>query len=656
MFQVDGLDESAHASVFRELIASVWMADRIYETSLERRYGATRPIVWGLVSDTNRWDRASGLTPGRYSWREHEGRRVRVGNAEELGFAIEWIEPPYEWVEGRFVHGERRFLKGPVARGGFRARLRDAEGGGTLVTAVAYVAGSGPLMPLLGPFMRMKFRAALRRYLDGLTELMVALPAASPATANDEGSATILARNLIASRPYDALTQGPRSPTAQSELRHRAARLQGKGLSPELVERLTESLAARPDEEVAQMRPFELASRWGVDRRELLRVFLHATRAGLVDLRWQINCPVCRVAAQVVGALADVTGKVHCAACNIGYGVDFGKHVEAVFQCHPAIRTVETSVFCASSPSFLPHVVAQLSVEPGTTRTEPADLAPGAFHLRLLAGGDTADVELAQGAGLRVAIGPRDVRGESVPVPSASEGATAEAQPMLTLASSSDQAAVLLLERGGFDSGAVLGSVIATFPDFLDLFASEAPATGVELSIAHLALLFSDLTGSTALYERVGDARAFAIVQEHFRDMTEVVALHHGAVVKTMGDAVMATFTSPLDAVEAAIRMIGKCRERHGALGLGAKLGVAAGPCLAVRANERIDFFGTTVNMAARLQAKAEGGQIVVSEDLAAHPDIRARIAALPCAPLKAALKGISAEQHLIAIDVPPCP
>ncbi|MET0592890.1 MAG: DUF5939 domain-containing protein, partial [Polyangiaceae bacterium] len=316
------------------------MAERVYEASLERRYAASRPIVWGLVSDTNRWDRASGLTPGRYSWREHEGERVRVGSAKELGFDIEWIEPPYEWVEGRFVHGERRFLKGPVARGGFRARLRDTEDGGTWVTAVAYVAGDGVLMPLLGPFMRAKFRGALGRYLDGLGEVMSGL---SPTPgADDQGSATLLARNLIAARPYDPLTQGARSPTALSELDRRAARLDGKGLVPDLVTRLTKTLAERPDEEVAQMRPFELATRWGVDRRDLLRVFLHATRAGLVDLRWQVNCPVCRVAAQVVGALADVTGKVHCAACNIGYGVDFAKHVEAVFQCHPAIRTVET--------------------------------------------------------------------------------------------------------------------------------------------------------------------------------------------------------------------------------------------------------------------------------------------------------------------------
>src|SRR6185295_6325377 len=167
------------------------LSKRLYEVTLDRHYAASRFAVWGLVSDTNRWARASGLTPGRYGWGEQGGQRVRTGSAKELGFDIEWIEPPYEWVEGRFVHGERRFLRGPVARGGFRARLRDADGGGTWVTAVAYVAGDGPLMPLLGPFMRMKFRGALGRYLDGLGDVMTAWSANSPPPAEDQGSATL---------------------------------------------------------------------------------------------------------------------------------------------------------------------------------------------------------------------------------------------------------------------------------------------------------------------------------------------------------------------------------------------------------------------------------------------------------------------------------
>lgn len=619
------------------------MAERTYQATLEREYAAPRLTVWGVVSDTNRWDRASGLTPGRYEWREHQGRRVRSASARELGFEIEWIEPPYEWIEGRFVRGERIFQKGPVARGGFEARLEDAGPGRTRVKAVAYVAGEGPLLHLVGPVMKGKFGKALREYLGGLEDMLGAAAGAPVPDVLEGQSAALVARDALARHAYDALTQGPRSPVSRTELGRRAARLSESGLDAPLVRRLTEALAERPDEEIAQMRPFELADRWHVDRRELLRVFLHATRAGLVDLRWQINCPVCRVAAQVVGALADVTGKVHCVACNIGYGVDFGQHVEAVFQCHPSIRAVETSVFCASSPSFLPHVVAQLSVDSGGSRTELSDLRPGAYHFRLLSRPETAELRLEEPSSIRLSIGPAELH--AVP-------ATPVDGSSLVLESTADAPEVVLVERSGADSGAVLGSVIASFPDFLDLFATEAPAAGIELSIAHLAVLFSDLTGSTALYGRIGDARAFAVVQEHFRDMEAIVAAHEGAVVKTMGDAVMATFTSEKHAVAAATQMLKRCREKHGELGLGAKLGVCAGPCLAVRANERLDFFGTTVNLAARLQARAEGGQLVVTRELSTDPEVKALLSPFPQRPFQAALKGIATPQDLVAVDV----
>ncbi len=198
--------------------------------------------------------------------------------------------------------------------------------------------------------------------------------------------------------------------------------------------------------------------------------------------------------------------------------------------------------------------------------------------------------------------------------------------------------------------------MVASFPEFVDLFAAEAPAAGLDLSIGRMTLLFSDLTGSTALYERIGDAKAFAMVEEHFRLMDRIVRESGGAIVKTMGDAVMASFGAPADGVRAALAMARENRQAFGVHGLAVRIGVHSGPCLGVRANDWLDFFGTTVNVAARLEGKAKAGQVVVMAELAKETDIAPLLERYPQESFEADLKGITERQQLVAItaDGPP--
>ena len=95
---------------------------------------------------------------------------------------------------------------------------------------------------------------------------------------------------------------------------------------------------------------------------------------------------------------------------------------------------------------------------------------------------------------------------------------------------------------------------------FRDLFAEATLRPGDEAAVGQVALLFTDLRGSTALYERVGDAAAFNIVREHFAFLGSIVRDHDGAVVKTIGDAVMASFGDPADAVQGGARHAGAHR------------------------------------------------------------------------------------------------
>ena len=97
---------------------------------------------------------------------------------------------------------------------------------------------------------------------------------------------------------------------------------------------------------------------------------------------------------------------------------------------------------------------------------------------------------------------------------------------------------------------------------FRDIYRTDMLDVDQELKITSLTFLFTDLKGSTGLYERVGDLVAYDLVRAHFR-LLRIVASEAGAVVKTIGDAVMATFSTPDRALAAAFDRYARRNARH---------------------------------------------------------------------------------------------
>jgi len=191
---------------------------------------------------------------------------------------------------------------------------------------------------------------------------------------------------------------------------------------------------------------------------------------------------------------------------------------------------------------------------------------------------------------------------------------------------------------------------------FRDLFSDQLLRPGDEVSIRRIAFMFSDLRGSTALYGRIGDAPAYHMVRTHFAMMTRIVRAHDGAVVKTIGDAVMAAFADPGMAVRAALEIQRAAATDPEHAGLVIKVGLHTGPSIAVTLNDRLDYFGTTVNMAARLQAQSRGGDIVLSTALARDPAVRPLVAGLDSRVETVALKGFDDPVPFVRLEGPERP
>jgi class 3 adenylate cyclase len=182
---------------------------------------------------------------------------------------------------------------------------------------------------------------------------------------------------------------------------------------------------------------------------------------------------------------------------------------------------------------------------------------------------------------------------------------------------------------------------------FRDLYRTDALDIDQRLKILSLTFLFTDLKGSTALYERVGDLAAYDLVRSHFHVLHDIVAEETGAVVKTIGDAVMATFVTPDHALVAALRMregMDRLNQERGHQDLMLKIGMHEGPCLAVNLNDRQDFFGQTVNIASRVQNLAVDRSIFATEPVVRNDAVAALLAASHLSPVArdTILKGVS--------------
>lgn len=185
---------------------------------------------------------------------------------------------------------------------------------------------------------------------------------------------------------------------------------------------------------------------------------------------------------------------------------------------------------------------------------------------------------------------------------------------------------------------------------FRDIYRTDTLDVDQGLKITSLTFLFTDLKGSTALYDRVGDIVAYDLVREHFRILGEIVSSEGGAVVKTIGDAVMATFPTPDRAVAAALRMRDSVQEFKNDLLV--KIGIHEGPCLAVTLNDRLDYFGQTVNIAARVQNLAQSRAIFATQSVVKNSQVSKLLeeSRLELTEQSAALRGVADKMTVFQI------
>jgi len=572
--------------------------------------------LWPVLADTNRFNEAMGLPP--YVLEETpqpNGTVLRRGKGKAAGFTLEWEEKPYEWIENRHFRQAREFTKGPFRRFG---PVFDIEPDGKGGSRVSYALEYEPLT-LTGRL----FGARLAKQAGAVVEKRIL-----EAVAFAKGE-----RPTWFDLPAPELPEGARERAAAL-----AAEIDrspyGNGLGGKLADVVMTGMAT----DLVHLKPKKLAIDLAVPQRAAIEACLAGTRAGLLTMKWDLLCTNCRGAKLTASALSELPRGAHCPSCNIDYDRDFEKNVELSFAPAPTVRPLAVGGFCLSGPMATPHVVVQLVLAPGEKRSVALDLPAGSYRMRTLHPGAFVDVEHRGGAfpGLRAT----DKGVEAMPP---GQSGT------IGFANDADFELAALIEDRTWTREALTAPEVISLQAFRDLFAAATLRPGDEAGVSQVALLFSDLQGSTALYERVGDAAAFNMVREHFALLASIVRDHDGAVVKTIGDAVMASFGDPANAVKAALAMQARIVDHDLVL----KLGVHVGSSVVVTMNDRLDYFGSTVNMAARLQGQSQGGDIVLSLAVADDPAVQPMLATHAMREESVALKGFSTPIRFVRLTAP---
>ena len=447
-----------------------------------------------------------------------------------------------------------------------------------------------------------------------------------------------------------------------------------KSWSPRVVSRLEMLLRSGTDEALYRINPIQFATEKSIAEAEAVDLFLHASVVGLFDMDWLLVCPMCSDVVESFRSLRKLHTHFHCDLCQCDYDAALDDYIKVTFTVSPAVRGIRFHKPDALSawdyvfhyklmpdgilPDGVPWSEAAKAlvkvlnrIEPGSSANLEVDATEGAlfgqdfgsdahffYPVATGAGGTPPQVRVTLDSGKCVAATANIAPGKVV-----FEVRNAGKLPVVF--------GILQLPMTTFQrpklhfAPSLSGKRLLMTQTFRDFFRSEVIGATEGIAVLDVTLVFTDLKGSTALYERIGDLNAYIQVQRHFQHLLDATVRHNGAVTKTIGDAVMAAFLTSADAVRAALDMreavdqLNRDRPQRDFI---LKIGVHRGASIAVTLNERLDYFGQTVNIAARVQNLADGDEICITEEVYGAPGVAEIIAPYPVAKSEAELKGVS--------------
>ncbi len=558
--------------------------------------------LWPFVSNTEKMNRATGLAPVRFEIESMGQVASTTGNQKISGIALKWREHPYEWVEGSRHVVLRVFEKGVLRWYIAEVKLEKLPSGGTRLSNTIRLEPRGMLARVLS---RWEIGVKYKRRLDAVYRRLDRMLSAGVRPEID---------------PIDPEVVIPAA--ARAKIQETSDKLMTLGVEPRAVEALAAYLTSASDQDVARIRPLELAAKFAVPEDAMIEASLHAAKAGALSMVWDVICPSCRIPSSVVESLAKIEEHALCKTCNIGFGVDFSRAIELAFRAAPDVRNVETRTFCIGGPAHFPHVAAQVRLSPGERFALSLSLTPGFYLVR--------SPQLPRVHELRV-VGQGGVRRHDILLGERSDTATLTAgDQLLTIVNPEQREILLRVERAGDRAHALTAARAMATAAFRELFPDQALAPGRLMSVTQVTLLVAQLDDAQTLFRDLGDSKAFPVASRFFDKIGVLAREYGGSLVKTFGGLAIAAFERPGPAVEAALALQFAVDIDTLTNGLSVRVAVHRGPMMALTQAGRLDYFGQNVELGLQVAGATPPAVVSITQAVCQDPAVAERLHEIP--------------------------
>jgi class 3 adenylate cyclase/carbon monoxide dehydrogenase subunit G len=426
-------------------------------------------------------------------------------------------------------------------------------------------------------------------------------------------------------QPQDSTTVGDRgaagllnTPEAKEILSSIESKLITEGFKDTWARSLIQYISYEPESSLLNMNPFQLGILWGMPRKRSLELFLSSTYHGLLCKVWEIRCPKCLKIQMLSSHLKDIHKKGSCQGCQIVFTNNLSQNVELNFYPNPKIRPMQKKItdIKNSNPNLEGKILIHQKLNPGEVKAFKTTLPEGKYRVRTPATTQSQWKQLRLPNGnngeISVEIGGDDIYASFDP----NQGKMHN----FHIANRTNEPQTLIIEDLSWKNDLISATMMNTTQRFRELFPQENLPIEDPIPAGSIAILFVDITESTALFIKKGDDSSYYFIREYFTFLRNIIDQYEGSIIKAMGDNVMIAFNNPIKGVEAML-MIQKEFETFNATlpeneQLAIRLGMHYGECLAVNLNHILDYFGHTINIAAFMQKKCKKGQVVVSDDV----------------------------------------